>query len=123
MANPIIHPPGVSAAQFDAMVAMMTPIVITMTPEEGQLIELPDTTQEIILNLEPATALNAVTLELPTNAAPREGQRIFVASTMQIDQLTATGPTPVNGAVTMFNPGDNYVYFQNKGQTWSRLIG
>jgi uncharacterized protein (DUF849 family) len=112
-----------AAAELDAIRAMITPLVINMTPTEGMTITLPASTQEIILNMDPATDLSLVTIALPANATPREGQRVFIGCTKSIDQVTATGPATVNAAVSMIAPGDNFVYLQNKGQTWSRLIG
>lgn len=97
------------------------PLVINMIPTEGQTITLPNSTAEIILNLDPAADLDMLNLELPDNSAPREGQRVFVSSTRAVLQLTATGPDIVNGGVVMYSPGDNYVWLQNKEQIWSRV--
>lgn len=121
MANPIIHKPGITQQEIEDLRALMDPMVIIMTPVEGETVSLPATIREIILNLEPATDLESVNLILPTNDIPREGQRIFVSSARQIEQLTATSTNPVNGGIVMYSTGDNFVWLQNKGKTWSRV--
>lgn len=97
------------------------PMVITMAPKEGQTVVVPITTQEVILNLEPADDLVELFLVLPANPQPREGQRVFVSSSRIIEQLIVTSSDTVNGGNVMYSPGDNYVWLQNKSSIWSRV--
>lgn len=122
MIEPICSP-DVTYAQMQALTAMMTPLTVDAVPVEGGTVTLPNTSQEIILNLAPATDLTNVNLVLPNDASSRQGQRIFVASTRQIGNLVASGVATVNNATVMFSPGDNVVFFKNRPNTWSRLIG
>lgn len=115
--------PEVTAAQFQAIVDMLTPQVINMAPTEGQTISLPNTSLEIILNLAPAAPLAALNIVLPNEASSRTGQRLFVASTQAITTATFSGTPVVNNNVVTFSPGDNVVFFKNNTNTWSRLIG
>ena len=105
------------------MQASLTSMTIDVVPVEGGTVTLPSTNRELIINLNPAANLNALTLVLPNEASSKMGQRVFIASTRQIATLTATGTSTVNNPTVMFSPGDNYVYFKNKPNTWSRIIG
>jgi hypothetical protein len=109
--------------QLAELISRASPQVIDAIPAEGGTVTLPSSSRDMIVNLSPATTLNAVTLVLPNETSSVMGQRIFVASTRQITALTATGIATVNNAVVMFSPGDNVVFFKNKPNTWSRLIG
>lgn len=113
----------VTPADLATVMAMLMPLTIDVIPVEGGTITLPNTSQEIIINMAPATNLANVNLVLPNNASSRQGQRIFVASTRQIANMVASGVPTVNNATVMFSPGDNVVFFKNTPNTWSRLIG
>lgn len=97
---------------------MAGPLIVSEIPSNGGTITLPETDQEVILNLDPSTPLDTLNLVLPTGHL---GARLFVASTKAIDMATFTGPGVVNNNQVTFNPGDNVVFFQNKLLTWSRL--
>lgn len=97
---------------------MAGPLIVSETPADGDTITLPETDQEVILNLDPAVPLATLNLILPTGHL---GARLFVASTKAIGMATFTGPGDVNNNQVTFNPGDNVVFFQNKLLTWSRL--
>lgn len=118
---------GVATDEMEVLLGEMqmslTSMTIDVTPTEGGIVTLPSTNRELIVNLNPATNLNAMTLVLPNEASSKMGQRVFIASTRQIANLTATGTATVNNPTVMFSPGDNYVYFKNKPNTWSRIIG
>lgn len=118
-----IGTPEVTTAEMQAILDMLTPLVINMAPTEGQTINLPNTSQEIILNLNPAAPLTAVNIVLPNDASSRTGERLFVASTKAIDTATFSGTPIVNNNVVTFAPGDNVVFFKNNTNTWSRLVG
>lgn len=103
---------------LSVLVNMAGPLIVSETPSDGDTITLPETDQEVILNLDPAAPLATLNLVLPTGHL---GARLFVASTKAIDMATFTGPSVVNNNQVTFNPGDNVVFFQNKLLTWSRL--
>lgn len=102
---------------------MLDPLVVNVAPAEGATIALPNTDQEIILNLNPAEPLATLNIVLPNEASSRIGERLFVASTQAIGMVTFSGTPIVNNATVAFNPGDNVVFFKNNTNTWSRLIG
>lgn len=114
---------GVLKALAGMLRAMLGPLVINATPVEGGTVNLPNTDQEIILNLNPAGPLSAVHVVLPNEASSRTGERLFVASTQAIETVTFSGTPTVNNDVVTFAPGDNVVFFKNNANTWSRLIG
>lgn len=103
--------------------AMLGPLVINEVPTEGGTVALPNTDQEIILNLAPATPLTELNVILPNEASSRIGERLFVASTEAIGMVTFSGTAIVNNNAVTFAPGDNVVFFKNNANTWSRLIG
>lgn len=105
-----------TAADIDAT-------VFNEVPVEGGTITLPNVDDEIVLNMAPATDLTNLTINLPGNNPGKVGQRIFIASTRQISNVTVSGALPVNNNVVMFSPGDNVVFFRNQPSSWSRLIG
>lgn len=107
----------------DAVRQILAPLAFDAVPTEGGTVTLPQKGQDMIVNLNPAANLTAMTLVLPNEANSTMGQRIFVSSTRQITTMTATGIATVNNAQTTFSAGDNYVFFKNKPNVWSRLIG
>lgn len=106
----------------EAMGAVIAPIVMNVTPTEGQTITIPSTDKEVILNLTPAVDLNALQVNLPNNANGRQGQRIFVGSTRQIAACTFAGGLQVNNGSFMFSRGDNVAFIRNMPNIWSRII-
>lgn len=118
-----IHTPGVTTAAWNQLITRLNPLTVTMAPTNGQTVQLPNTDQEIILNLTPAAPLASVNVVLPSNDSSRPGQRVFIATTRQIDNITASGTTVVNNASVMMSPGDNIVFIKNDTNTWSRVIG
>lgn len=103
--------------------ALRGPLVINTSPVEGGTTTVPNTDQEIVLNLAPAGPLSVLNVLLPNEASSRTGQRIFVASTQAIDLVTFSGAPIVNNGEVTFAPGDNVVFFKNTTNTWSRLVG
>ncbi len=117
------QPGGASSAALDAMADRLKPMVMNVVATEGQTITVPDTNKrEIFLNLEPATDLNSVRVNLPTNAVDA-GQRCFLGTTRQVMSCTlyAAG-MQVNSPDLMLSPGDNAAYVRNKTNTWSRVL-
>jgi len=89
---------------------------------EGQTVTIPNTNNDVTLNLETGGAqLNAVTINLPGNSDGRVGQRVFVNSDGQIALAHFQSTITVNGADYMFNPGDNCVFYRNKPAIFSRI--
>lgn len=114
---------GQSSAEVAAMAERLKPLVITVVAKEGQVITIPASDKrEIYVNLEPATNLDSVRINLPTNAV-QIGQRCFVGTTRQIMSCTlyADGMI-VNSPELMLSPGDNAAYVRNKSETWSRVL-
>lgn len=105
------------------ILAGSTPLTTTMAPTEGQTVTLPNSSLEMVLNLKPATNLTAVNIVLPNEASSRIGQRVFIATTRQIETITASGTAVVNNASVMMSPGDNIVFLKNDTNTWSRVMG
>lgn len=124
MSNSIIHPPGVSAAQINQMLALMTPMTLDITPVEAQTITMPDTDQEILVNLMAATDLAALSFVLPSNESTRIGQRVFIRSSRVITEMdvSADPGTTVDNWITNFNAGDSLVFIKSADAIWSRVL-
>lgn len=96
--------------------------VINQSVVEGQTVMLPDTNNDITLNLETGgSSLNGVAINLPNNTDGRVGQRIFVNSNGTIAICHCYAAITVNGGDYMFNPGDNCVFYRNKPNEFSRI--
>lgn len=117
--------PGMSAEQVRQIIGVLeSQVVINEAVTEGDTVILPDTDQDITLNLETSGAsLETVAITLPTKADGRVGQRIFVNSDGQIAMayFYSSVEVKVNGDVYMFNPGDNCVFYRNKPSQISRI--
>ncbi|CAI3798705.1 hypothetical protein GLGCALEP_02154 [Pseudomonas sp. MM221] len=106
----------------DAMAAGSPMTTINQAVVEGQTVTIPNTNNDITLNLETGGAsLNAVTINLPGNSDGRVGQRVFVNADGQIALAHFQSAIAVNGADYMFNPGDNCVFYRNKPAILSRI--
>lgn len=116
---------GMSAEQVRQLIGgMESQVVINEVVTEGDTVILPDTDQDITLNLETGGALLAtVAITLPVKANGRVGQRIFVNSDGEIAMayFYSGQDVTVNGDVYMFNPGDNCVFYRNKPNQISRI--
>lgn len=102
--------------------AAMAQWVLDQSVTEGSSVTLPDTNQDITLNLQTGGAsLNAVTVHLPGNTDGRVGQRVFVNSNGSIADVSFVSTNTVNNADVAFSPGDNFVYYRNQPTIWSRI--
>jgi len=110
-------------AMIDQAMASGSPMtVMNQAVTEGQTVTIPNTNNDVTLNLETGGAqLNAVTINLPGNSDGRVGQRVFVNSDGQIALAHFQSSITVNGADYMFNPGDNCVFYRNKPAILSRI--
>ncbi|AFV50679.1 hypothetical protein G169_gp24 [Pseudomonas phage AF] len=118
---------GMTGSEVQAMIeqamASGSPMtVMNQAVAEGQTVTIPNTNNDVTLNLETGGAqLNAVTINLPGNSDGRVGQRVFVNSDGQIALAHFQSSITVNGADYMFNPGDNCVFYRNKPAILSRI--
>jgi hypothetical protein len=118
---------GMTGSEVQAMIeqAMASGSPMTVMNQaviEGQTVTIPNTNNDVTLNLETGGAqLNAVTINLPGNSDGRVGQRVFVNSDGQIALAHFQSTITVNGADYMFNPGDNCVFYRNKPAIFSRI--
>lgn len=110
-------------SQVEAAVsAAMEQWTLNQAVTEGTSVTLPDTNQDITLNLlTNGASLNAVTVHLPSNTDGRIGQRVFVNSNGNIADVTFTSTNTVNNSDVAFSPGDNFVYYRNQPTIWSRI--
>jgi hypothetical protein len=108
----------------DAMASGAPMVLVNQAVVEGQTVTLPNTNNDITLNLETGGAsLNAVTVNLPGNTDGRVGQRVFVNAdgNIALAHFQAAAGVTVNGSDYMFNPGDNCVFYRNKPAIMSRI--
>jgi hypothetical protein len=106
----------------DAMASGSPMTIINQPVVEGQTILLPDTNNDITLNMETGGAsLSGVAINLPDNTDGRVGQRVFVNSNGNIGICHCYSAITVNGGDYMFNPGDNCVFYRNKPNEFSRI--
>lgn len=119
---------GVSSADIAAMQKDLADLkaitganVVTITPAEGGAYTIPATERTIsIVNAEPATDLNAVTINLPT---ARVGQRLFFHSLKQIASVSFAMPGgTVDNWQVMLSPGDSVDFTYTKTNNWSRSV-
>lgn len=110
-------------AMIDASIAFVIgQWVVNQTVVNGQTVTLPNTNQDITLNLLTGGAsLTSVTVALPSNSDGRIGQRCFVNSNGQIADVIFISTNQVNNSEVAFGAGDNYVYYRNMANIWSRI--
>lgn len=107
------------------VIGAVLPLPVTMmafVPAEGATITTPNQANDMSIQLNPMTALNAITLTLPSEASSRIGQRVFIRSSLEIGTMTTVGATTVDNAWVQFNPGDCVVFFKSAANTWSRVV-
>lgn len=108
-------------AEIDQMQQMMQAMVINVVPTEGGTVTIPATDRDVTLNLQPATNLLELTVVLPGGQNGRVSQRVFVNSTREIDTCTFEADIQVNSPQAMFSAGDNFVYYRNQPNIFSRI--
>ena len=91
-------------------------------PTEGQTISLPATDRDLCVTLTPAVDLAAITIEMPPEAASRDNQRLVMRSSRNIAEITVTGATTIDNAITMLNAGSVTVFFKFAPNLWSRTV-
>jgi hypothetical protein len=120
--NGFVDPQDLQAMVDSAMDAAMAQMVVSEPVIEGQTVTLPNTNQNITLNLLTGGAtLLQVGVVLPGNADGFVGQRVFVNSDGQVGVVSFSSANQVNNSDVMFSPGDNYVYYRNQPTIWSRV--
>ncbi len=120
--NGFVDQGSMQDAAQSAVQEAMQQLVINQNVIEGQTVTLPNTNQDITLNLLTGGAsLNAVNVILPGNTDGRVGQRTFVNSNGQIALVSFSSAITVNGQEVMFYSGDNYAYYRNQPAIWSRI--
>lgn len=77
------------------------PLVLTYTPTTGSTVTLPNTMQDLLVYMNPAGALLALTMVLPSDTSTYIGQTIRVYFTKGITTLTFTGITPLPIAASL----------------------
>lgn len=108
-------------AEIEEMQQMMQALVINAVPTEGGTVTIPQTDRDVTLNLQPASDLVELTVNLPGGQSGRVGQRVFVNSTREIQSCTFSADIQVNSAEVMFSAGDNFVYYRNQPNIFSRI--
>lgn len=111
-------------SMIEHSIAPMSQLVINQPVAQGQTIILPETDQDITLNMETGgVSIDSVAIQLPVTANGRVGQRIFANSDGQITlaHFYSSMDVTVNGGDYMFNPGDNCVFYRNKPNIISRI--
>lgn len=120
--NGFIDQGDMTALAQQAVADAMAQLVVNQPVIEAQTVTLPNTNQDITLNLlTSGAALNQVNVVLPGNSDGRVGQRVFVNSDGQIALAHFTSSIAVNGGDYMFNPGDNCVFYRNSPAIISRI--
>lgn len=94
------------------------------TPAEGATIVCPETSQDVAVMLNPSATRTLLKFQLPSDAASRIGQRVFVRTSRDIGELDVTAPagTTVDNSVVMLSGGDCVVFFKAASATWSRVL-
>jgi len=117
-----VDSPDVSAAVSSAMAEALTQWVLNQTVVEGQTVTIPNTDKDFTLNLlTNGASLNQVNVVLPGNTGGRVGQRGFVNCDGQVLNVNFSSAIQINNSDVMFSPGDNYVYYRNQPNIWSRV--
>lgn len=120
--NGFVDPQNVQEMVDEAMGEALSQWVLSQTVTEGQTVTIPDTDKDFTLNLLTGGAsLNAVNVVLPGNASGRVGQRGFVNCDGPVANVNFSSSIQINNADVMFSPGDNYVYYRNQPNIWSRV--
>lgn len=124
MGKPVIHPPGVSSAQFEAMLQSLSPSEFEFYPADGSTHMVPDT-DALLINvlLWPDAALDDLQLILPPIKA---GRRVFIYTDKAVAQLTLTSPevgvTVANNSVSL--SANDLIVFNTVSTTnklWARV--
>lgn len=112
----------VSQAITEQVGDMMTPDNITVSPTEGETVNLPQTSRDLFVTLDPATDLDAITIVLPAESASRDNQALRMRTTRNIAEITVTGASTIDNYLVMLNSGSVTVFFKFSSNTWSRVV-
>lgn len=120
--NDFIDQADMAAAAQQAVQEAMQQWTLNQNVTEGMTVTLPNTNSDITLNLLTVDqSLTQVNVVLPGNTDGRVGQRCFVNSNGQIATVSFSSALQVNNADVGFSPGDNYAYYRNMPNIWSRI--
>jgi hypothetical protein len=112
----------VSQAITEQVGEMSMPDSLTIQPAEGETVELPQTSRDLFVTLDPASDLDSITIVLPSEAASRDTQALRIRTTRNIGQITVTGAVTIDNYLVMLNSGSVTVFFKFSSNTWSRVV-
>lgn len=95
--------------------------VQTVVPVNGATVSMTDDDKDGTLHLKPAGALLTLTINVPSNANSRLGQKRCISTTQTITTLTLNGGTLLNGISTI-NANEHISFRKVDSNTWIREI-
>lgn len=90
------------------------------SPASGATVVVQDGTNNILVNLTPATLLALLTVQLPSDAGSFIGEEIHIATTKAVTALTISGAVTIYNPLTTLQPGDVFVMEKIGANTWAR---
>lgn len=112
---------GASKQDVEYLKSLITSTVFQVKPTEGATVVAPFTASIIlVIEVTPAADLAALTIRLPDSARSTTGQRVFVHTTKQIDQLRFVSDGTVDNWMMSVSPGDCVDFTKSNSTTWSR---
>lgn len=95
---------------------------VAYSPINGQTINLPQSGDDIFVNLTPAADLATLQINLPPEGVSREGQAVRIRSSRNIAQISVAGAPTVDNYIVMLNAGSVTVFFKFAPNVWSRTV-
>lgn len=113
-------PVGMSASAVDAGYARKA-VVASVFPTTGQAVSNPGGSSDYTLWCQPAAALAALTVNLPTDAASQIGDIARIGSSKTITILTLAGPASILDSVGTLSANQIVSYKKLAADTWALI--
>lgn len=94
--------------------------VTKLSPTTGQTVSFANSDVDQIIYLAPAGTLAALTVQLPSEASSRVGQRVTICSSQIVVSLTINGATTVLNTVTSMVVSDCFTFVKIDANTWAK---
>lgn len=113
---------SLAGADGQPFTPVIAPNIQKVSPATGSTVQMTDTALDGTLYVNPAAALAALTIILPSEANSRLGQVRRIATSKAIMALTLTGATNILSTVGSLSAGDCVQFLKIDANTWTRIV-
>jgi len=94
--------------------------VSKLTPTTGQTVSFANSDVDQVMYLAPAGTLASLTVQLPSDASSRTGQRVTICSSQIVTSLTLSGAATVMNTITSLVSSDCFTFVKIDTNTWAK---